>query len=147
MQKVCCRCKLSKDLDLFNNYSSSKDGKQPHCRECASAYYKGNAIQHKSNVSRRNKKVRAFVQENVRMYLESHPCVDCGEIDPIVLEFDHMDRSSKLKAIGDMSGYSWDVILAEIQKCEVRCANCHRRKTATQMGWYKNLTAPRGPIG
>jgi hypothetical protein len=32
--------------------------------------------------------------------------------------------------------YSWSKILEEIEKCDVRCANCHRRRTAKQLGWY-----------
>jgi hypothetical protein len=72
-------------------------------------------------------------------YLLAHPCVDCGEADPIVLEFDH--REDKRAAIVDLmrSHASWTDVLAEIQKCDVRCANCHRRKTARTRGYYREL--------
>jgi hypothetical protein len=36
-----------------------------------------------------------------------------------------------------ISGYGWNRILAEIAKCQVRCANCHRRKTARDFKWFK----------
>jgi hypothetical protein len=73
-------------------------------------------------------------------YLQSHPCVDCPEKDPVVLEFDHV-RGTKLQNISVMiqTGYSLDTIQKEIDKCEVRCANCHRKKTAHQLGYYKYL--------
>ena len=34
--------------------------------------------------------------------------------------------------------YSWNAILVEIAKCDIRCANCHRRRTASQYGWDKS---------
>lgn len=63
-------------------------------------------------------------------YLANHPCVDCGEPDPIVLEFDHV-RGEKRFNIADAvsKGVSLDTMIAEVAKCEVRCANCHRRVT------------------
>jgi hypothetical protein len=62
-------------------------------------------------------------------YFGSHPCVDCGEGDPVVLEFDHLGE--KLFDIGQALPYrSWKRILEEIEKCVVVCANCHRRRTA-----------------
>ena len=72
-------------------------------------------------------------------YLREHPCVDCGEADPIVLDFDHRDREHKVDSVMKLvlSGYGWETILAEIAKCDVRCANCHRRRTAVQLGWFK----------
>ena len=72
-------------------------------------------------------------------YLKKHPCVDCGEKDPVVLEFDHSkDKLIEVsKLVRNVS--SIDKMREEIEKCKIRCANCHRRKTAIQFGWYKNL--------
>jgi hypothetical protein len=63
-------------------------------------------------------------------YLRDHPCVDCGEADPLLLEFDHV--GDKRGGVMDLAWgeYSIESIEAEIAKCEVRCCNCHRRKTA-----------------
>lgn len=81
----------------------------------------------------RNKK-RVFVNE----YLKAHPCVDCGEANTIVLEFDHVGvAGSKEFNISDAVrfGYGMKRIKNEIAKCEVRCANCHRKKTYERGGW------------
>ncbi len=71
-------------------------------------------------------------------YLLEHPCVDCGESDPVVLEFDHVRGEKRFTIARAVSGStrSWKLIKIEIDKCEVRCANCHVRRTAKQFGWY-----------
>jgi hypothetical protein len=62
-------------------------------------------------------------------FFVEHPCIDCGETDPVVLEFDHL--SDKCFDVGQALPYrNWEAILAEIRKCDVVCANCHRRRTA-----------------
>jgi hypothetical protein len=73
-------------------------------------------------------------------YLLTHPCVDCGEVDPVVLEFDHV-RGEKVAALSDMAKrqFSLAKLDAEIAKCEVRCANCHKRKTAREQGWHASI--------
>jgi hypothetical protein len=73
-------------------------------------------------------------------YLKAHPCVDCKESDPVVLTFDHV-RGKKSFHVANMlaSGRNWKTILAEIEKCDVRCFNCHMRRTAKQRGWRKML--------
>ena len=66
-------------------------------------------------------------------------CIDCGITDDRVLEFDHVigDKVSGVKRLAD-SLASLDRIKTEIRKCEVRCCNCHRIKTQTQLGWRKD---------
>jgi hypothetical protein len=79
---------------------------------------------------RRIEKWRKKKQEYVFQYLAQHPCVDCNESDPIVLEFDHV-RGVKICPVSKLiTGHGkMAELIAEIEKCDVRCANCHRRKT------------------
>jgi hypothetical protein len=73
-------------------------------------------------------------------YLREHPCVDCGESDIVVLDFDHV-VGKKTANVSNLiqRGASWKRIESEIAKCVVRCANCHRRKTALDFRWYKGV--------
>jgi hypothetical protein len=80
-----------------------------------------NAMKHgESRASR-----KAYISE----YKATHPCVDCGESDPVVLDFDHRDPAEKSFAISSARNTSMRQLIAEIAKCDVRCANCHRRRT------------------
>jgi len=70
--------------------------------------------------------------------------MDCGEDDPIVLEFDHLPEFEKKFNISHAisgSTRSWRLIKSEIDKCEVVCSNCHKRRTARR-GNYKKHLAP-----
>ena len=72
--------------------------------------------------------------------MEYHHCVDCGESDPVVLEFDHREPGVKKDNIAKLVRYlSIEALQQEIDKCDVRCANCHRRKTAKQFNYYSYL--------
>jgi hypothetical protein len=42
------------------------------------------------------------------------------------------------------SGCSPHRLALELKKCEVRCANCHRRRTATERGWFRTLGVADG---
>lgn len=130
--KTCNRCKESKPLSEFNKKRAS--GVQPLCRPCQREYQVENYentreayldLAYKNRAARKHT-LRIFLGE----YLTTHPCVDCGEDNILVLEFDHvMDKlvtiSSILKNVSSL-----EVLKTEIAKCEVRCANCHRKITA-----------------
>ncbi len=140
--KKCYTCKETKPLTGFNKNKSRKDGLNSICRECSKArsrkYYTENTDKHKKETYKRKTLIiernRTFVYE----HLVNNSCVDCGESDPRVLEFDH--TKDKIHNISYMiqSGHSVENIENEIKKCEVRCANCHRRKTSIDFGWYTN---------
>ncbi len=93
---------------------------------------------------RKDKKVRLnnqnywlIAREFILQYLSTHPCTSCGESDPRVLEFHHLgNKDSKVsRLIG--RGASFDALKAEIEKCVVLCANCHRRLTTDEREWFK----------
>ncbi len=89
------------------------------------------------------KRHREKIRIQLFNFLLKRSCVDCGEKDPVVLEFDHNGGENKFKTISKMlSGhYSWQSLEKEIQKCEIRCANCHRRKTYIQFGhWGRSMS-------
>ena len=69
--------------------------------------------------------------------LRRHPCVDCGERDTVVLEFDHV--GTKRAAVTQLAwhGCSLATIDKEVRECEVRCANCHRRITAMRADHFR----------
>jgi len=95
----------------------------------------------RKNLYAAQKRHRIKVRAQLFVFLSNKACLDCGEKDPIVLEFDHRSSRHKFKMVAKMlSGhYSWQSVEREIKKCEIRCANCHRRKTYIQFGcWGKN---------
>jgi hypothetical protein len=73
-------------------------------------------------------------------YLKTHPCVDCGISDVVLLDFDHV-RGKKRAGVCDLINRAarWETILTEIEKCEVVCANCHRKRTAKTQKWLSRF--------
>lgn len=67
---------------------------------------------------------------------KAQPCMDCGHRYPSpVMELDHV-RGEKVDAVASMAhlGYGIEKIEAEMQKCDVVCANCHRIRHI-ERGW------------
>lgn len=138
--RVRCReCDRDRPEDDFPWRDKAKGLRQTRCSRCERAYGKA---WYQANKARRSKQIRAKNREanqrNRRLlaeYLTEHPCVDCGEPELVVLEFDHV-RGTKKRNISRMleCAMSWGAIMEEVEKCDVVCANCHRRRTARR-GW------------
>jgi hypothetical protein len=143
--KICPGCSVVREPREFNVKDRNTGRRQVYCRECSRRYgrdhYQRNRTYYIAKASKRNPIDRRAVRMRVLEYLASHPCVDCGEADPAVLDFDHLDPQCKRIEVGTMisRGHSWPAIESEISKCVVRCANDHRRRTAKQFNWYRNL--------
>lgn len=137
--KRCCTCHRDQPLTSFNRRAAAADGRQARCRTCSSVWYAQNRLAHMANVRRRNDRVRKESQQRLGTYLSTHPCVDCGERDIRCLEFDHRDPLTKVSEVTRMVAIPlpWETVLAEIEKCDVRCANCHRRATVERGGWWR----------
>jgi hypothetical protein len=138
-ERWCPRCKRVLPLDAFNK--STAFGLQGYCRECQSAWYRDHRVQHIANVNANRSRYRGRNEEFIREFLLRHPCVDCGESDVTILEFDHV--APKLRMISEMrwGSATLEAIKSEIAKCEVRCVNCHARRTAMQFAWRKSQEA------
>lgn len=138
--KLCTTCGLVRPTKEFATNRSRPDGLQNQCRACKKVYnaqyYPLTKDRYREQRSLNRKQMLALNMTRILMYLGTHPCVDCGETDPVVLDFDHV-TGTKQANISTMKSFSWQRIQAEIDKCEVRCANCHRRRTARQQGWYR----------
>jgi hypothetical protein len=139
-QKRCNTCKQMRALSEFNVRTAAPDGLQSRCRVCCRDWYLKHRVDHIANVVRRNRAYRQQPRVRLVAYLATHPCVDCGEGDIRCLQFDHRDRSTKTANVAYLlsNARSWKVILAEIEKCDVRCANCHSRRTAAQVNSWRH---------
>lgn len=142
--KFCPTCLTLKNVSDFNGDKARPDGLQSQCKECKRIvqknWYIKNKARHIANVARHRRAAETEIIKLILSYLHQHPCVDCGETNPVLLEFDHV-RGRKLNSVCNLirCGFSWEKISAEIDKCDVRCCKCHRLKTAKQFGSRKML--------
>jgi len=142
--KKCSKCKEDKIIEEFNFKNKSLNKRHSNCRSCTRKliknHYNKNRSYYLEKAHKRNHKIRQKIFDYIKDYLVKNPCVDCGESDMVVLEFDHRGDTPKVKAVSQLIRLRVNLqrIKAEIAKCDVRCANCHRRKTAKDFNWFKN---------
>jgi hypothetical protein len=75
--------------------------------------------------------------------LLSSPCLDCGNNDPRVLEFDHRPEEKKefnISRAVSGSTRSWQSIKREIDKCDIVCSNCHKIRTMERGNYKRNVS-------
>jgi hypothetical protein len=137
--KTCGKCKKVKPLDSFRKRSAAKDGKQSMCIDCdknrQKEYYLLNKERDKVKFKLKKEKIKANNYAFVNEIKSKTPCKDCNQIfDPVCMDFDHI-ANDKFKSISTLcnNGYSKEIILEEINKCELVCACCHRIRTKNRL--------------
>ena len=138
------RCPKCEQVLPVTRFSRRRLSLNSYCRSCQSIcarnHYVANAAAY--NARRLELQRRYYIRNRdfAIAFLRTHPCVDCGECDPVVLEFDHVDHLTKKLNVSDMirQGFSLRRLQREIDLCVVRFVNCHRRRTAKQFAWDLN---------
>lgn len=104
-------------------------------------HYHKYGSQYRKKAAERNRRIKNNLRKKLQDYLSDKQCAICNINDPRVLEFDHINPTSKSfgisRAVHDLFG--WEKILEEIEKCQILCANCHKIKTSHEQGWHKNI--------
>jgi hypothetical protein len=150
----CARCGEEKPLSEFAWRRREKGQRHNYCRPCHAEYRREHYLKNRRKyiglAQERNRRRYAEGTELLLEYFADHPCLDCGEKDPLVLEFDHL-RDKAFNIATKMTAYSWETVLEEIAKCEVVCGNCHKRRTArrrrSNRARLTGLTDPRTDKG
>ncbi len=147
MRKRCTKCKKDKPISQFSFKIKALGLHHYQCKKCTRElirkHYTNNKKYYVEKSKKRNSIIKLEILNFIQSYLLKHPCIDCGETDPVVLEFDHKHKKDKFKEVSLLirGRYPIQIVKNEMQKCEIRCANCHRRKTAKQFNWFKRKDA------
>lgn len=142
-QRICKACNLPKPIEEFDVDRHLKSGRKGKCRECTTKYGRHYYSQNKGvyrryaekNRERRLTYYRARSAQHValvRMIKADQLCTDCGENFPAVcFDFDHV-VPGKRHNVTKMANHSARAVHAELERCELVCANCHRLRTQSR---------------
>ncbi len=142
--KTCCDCGLSKPVNLFNVKRSAF---QPYCRSCQSdrhkIWYRENQKSHSKKCTE-SAKIRKANFRRVVDAKKAVACADCHKEYPVIcMDFDHVSGVKIANVSFLASGRnSESKLMAELEKCEVVCSNCHRIRTAKRGGWRIDYDNP-----
>lgn len=143
LTKVCTSCGVEKAVDQYDVQKAGRYGVRAKCKPCVRAYMRDYYDSNREAINRRNSAATKEARQRNRQwlvdYLRDHPCVDCGDTRLPVLQFDHRDPDTKLANVSHLAhrSHSLETLRVEVAKCDVRCANCHAMRTASQFGWFK----------
>ena len=110
------------------------EARREYQREYQRQWYQKNRAVHLARVTRVNQRVREALKKYVDQ-LKEQPCADCGgQFPAFIMDFDHV-RGIKFADISRFrcGRLAWAKLQAEVEKCEVVCANCHRVRTQLRL--------------
>lgn len=127
--KICTKCGQEKPLTEFNFKNKAKQKRQSQCKECQRArereLYNTSYKEKNKDKYNKNRKVRREKMRDIINDAKQQGCIICGESDICCLDFHHIrDKEFDISTGTEVSA---DRLIAEIDKCVVLCANCHRK--------------------
>ena len=131
--KRCTLCKNEFPISEFPKRTDRLVGVKSRCKKCCYQKYKDWKDRNRDKVREYGLAYRKSTTKRNRQRLieikQKCPCIDCGISNWVVLEFDHV-RGIKRADVSSLSKYyGWNTVQKEIDKCEIRCRNCHRIRT------------------
>jgi hypothetical protein len=140
LTRTCGHCKQLLPISDFAWRRKTRGQRDNCCRICRAAYKQEHYAAHRERyIANAGHRKQALIAERTAYLIESfrqRPCADCGETDPLVLEFDHLGHKNFNISTG-LRNNNWQTVLDEIATCDVVCANCHRRRTALRGGFAR----------
>lgn len=136
--KRCPRCERDLHLEAFDFRDAARTRPQSYCRDCAKAAWRDwysrdvNRERHCQLVGKRRRARIKRHREMIRS-IKQQPCADCRRtFPPEAMDFDHIgEKRIEVSRLVYVAGTA--ALLAEIEKCEVVCANCHRIRTMRRL--------------
>jgi hypothetical protein len=159
--RKCTGCGIEKKHEDFVKNIRCEDGRTRRCKECTNnrqrAYarnryandseFRKTMVEHsrkfrdenremvRRNILERHLRHQAKARRFVEAYKETLGCMDCGFTNAKALDMDHRNPKDKYQRLAVMVGNGWSfyTIFLELEKCDVRCANCHRIRHSQEM--------------
>ncbi len=121
-------------------FPRSRTGQLSYCTNCRRDYDRRYYAERGGPPRRERQRTRkAREREWIESLKAGVPCADCKGIFPCyVMQWDHLPGRKKIADISRMAGRARELVVAEIAKCELVCANCHAIRTAqraTKRAW------------
>lgn len=127
--RECKKCFILKPETEFGR--KTKTQLHSYCKPCvrqhSKEHYRNNTKGYRDRIDAK----KSFLRKLLIDLKNDKACMDCGIIYPYyVMDFDHRDASTKIAEVSKLvSNGELQALLDEIAKCDLVCANCHRRRT------------------
>lgn len=132
----CDECQQVLSLDRFRQLDNDgQPERAKNCMTCESGVVFPLTDKQRASSKQNGRGEAYYAKQNLIQRAKNKPCADCGQrFPPVCMEFDHRPEHAKEYNIASMMNHRRELIDAEIAKCDIVCACCHRIRSSTR-GW------------
>lgn len=129
--KKCKDCQGILPLESFAKQSKAPDGHKYICKLCDKSARRKRYEEKQEEIKKYYVDRRAESVAWLRS-LKTQPCMDCGKnFPPEAMDYDHRPGTTKVDNVSRLAldCKNKEIILAEIDKCDLVCCLCHNERT------------------